>query len=80
MTGAAFSMNQSECATDPRFSVNVSGKQFSFPLRHPAAIKAAPSMSDAATPIYKASIAPYGTIKGLSNDTNTAMDGRVSGS
>jgi hypothetical protein len=79
VTGAAVSMNQSECATDPRFSVNVSGNQFSFPLRHPAAVKAAPSLRDAATPIYNASIAPDGAIKGLSNDTNTAMDGRVSG-
>jgi hypothetical protein len=79
VTGAAVSMNQSECATDPRFSVNVSGNQFSFPLRHPAAVKAAPSLRDAATPIYNASIAPDGTIKGLSNDTNTTMDGRVSG-
>ena len=73
-------MNQSECATDPRFSVNVTENQFSFPLRHPAVVKVAPSLRDAATPIYNASIALDGPTKDLSNDTNTAMDGRVSGS
>jgi hypothetical protein len=79
VTGASTSVNQSECATDPRFSVNVTGNQFSFPLPHPVALKAAPSLRDAATPIYNASIARDGTIKGLSNDTNTTMDGRVTG-
>jgi hypothetical protein len=79
VTGASTSMNQRDCATDPRFSVNVTGNQFSFPLPHPAAVKAAPSLRDSATPIYNASIAPDGTIKGLSNNTNTAMDGRVAG-
>src|SRR5215208_1783852 len=66
-------------AADPRFSVNVTGNQFSFPLPHPAAVKGTPSLRDAATPIYNASIAPDGTIKGLSNNTNTVMDGRVAG-
>jgi len=79
VTGATTSVNPSDCATDPRFSVNVTGNQFSFPLRHPAALKATPSLRDAATPIYNASIAPDGTIKGISNDTNTVMDGRVAG-
>ena len=72
-------MNQSDCATDPRFSVKVTGNQFSFPLPHPAAVKDTPSLRDSATPVYNASIAPDGTIKGLSNDTNTVMDGRVAG-
>jgi hypothetical protein len=79
LTGASTSMNQSDCATDPRFSVKVTGNQFSFPLPHPAAVKDTPSLRDSATPVYNASIAPDGTIKGLSNDTNTVMDGRVSG-
>ena len=42
-------------------------------------VKATPGLRDAATSIYNASIAPDGTIKGLSNETNTVMDGRVSG-
>jgi hypothetical protein len=79
LTGAGGGMHQSDCATDPRFSVNVTGNQFSFPLSHPAAVKATPSLRDSATPIYNASIASDGTIKGLSNNTNTVMDGRVSG-
>jgi hypothetical protein len=79
VTGAATSMSQSDCATDPRFSVSVTGNQFSFPLSHPAVVKATPSLRDAATPTYDASIAPDGTIKGLSNDNNTTMDGRVAG-
>ena len=79
VTGASTSMNQRDCATDPRFSVTVTGNQFSFPLPHPAAVKATPSLSDSATPIYNASIGPDGTIKGLSSNTNTTMDGRVTG-
>jgi hypothetical protein len=60
-------------------SVSVTGNQFSFPVSHPAMVKATPGLRDAATSIYNASIAPDGTIKGLSNDTNTVMDGRVAG-
>jgi hypothetical protein len=78
VTGASVNVNQSNCATDPRFSVNVTGNQFSFPLPHPAAVKGTPSLRDAATPIYNASIAPDGTIKGLSDDTSV-MNGRVAG-
>jgi hypothetical protein len=79
LTGASGGVNQSDCATDPRFSVSVTGNQFSFPLPHPALVKGTPSLRDSATPVYNASIAPDGTIKGLSNDTNTVMDGRVAG-
>jgi hypothetical protein len=79
VTGAGGGVNHSDCATDPRFSVNVTGNQFSFPVSHPAMVKATPGLRDAATSIYNASIAPDGTIKGLSNETNTVMDGRVSG-
>ena len=56
-----------------------------FALPHPAAVGATPPLRDSATPVYTtspvytASIAPDGTIKGLSNDTNTTMDGRVAG-
>jgi hypothetical protein len=52
---------------------------------HPAAVGATPSLRNSATPVYTTSpvhnafIAPDGTIKGLSNDTNTTMDGRVAG-
>ena len=79
VTGAAGSVNSRDCATDPRFSVQVTGNQFSFPLPHPAVVEATPSLRDAATPIYDASIAPDGTIKGISNSNNTTMDGPVSG-
>ena len=79
VTGGSTSVNPSDCATDPRFSVNVTGNQFSFPLPHPAMVKATPALRDSATPIYNASIAPDGTIKGFSNDTNTTMDGRAAG-
>jgi hypothetical protein len=79
VTGGSGGVTAGDCATDPRFSVRVTGNQFSFPLAHPALVKATPSLRDSATPIYNASIAPDGTIKGLSNNTNTAMDGRVAG-
>jgi hypothetical protein len=85
VTGGSTSVNPSDCATDPRFSVNVAGNRFSFALPHPAAVGATPPLRDSATPVYTtspvytASIAPDGTIKGLSNDTNTTMDGRVAG-
>jgi hypothetical protein len=79
VTGAAVSVDSRDCATDPRFSVRVTGNQFSFPLPHPAVVEATPSLRDSATPVYTASIAPDGTIKGFSNDTNTVMDGRVAG-
>ncbi|WP_431268457.1 hypothetical protein [Dankookia sp. P2] len=79
VTGAATSMQESDCATDPRFAVVVAGNQFSFPLPHPAASRNTPSLRQVATPVYNASIGPDGTIKGLSNDTNTPMSGRVTG-
>jgi hypothetical protein len=79
VSGAATSMKDSDCATDPRFSVNVADNQFSFPLPHPAVSANTPSLRKAATPVYNASIGPDGTIKGLSNDTNTPMSGRVTG-
>jgi hypothetical protein len=78
VTGAAGSVNSRDCATDPRFSVRVTGNQFSFPLPHPV-LANTPSLRGSATPVYNASIAPDGTIKGFSNDTNTVMDGRVAG-
>jgi hypothetical protein len=79
VTGGSTSMNPSDCASDPRFSVKVTGNRFSFPLPHPAVAKATPSLRDSVTPVYNASVAPDGTIKGLSDDTNTTMDGRVAG-
>jgi hypothetical protein len=65
VSGAATSVNESECATDPRFSVNVADNQFSFPLPHRAVSRNTPSLRRAATPVYNASIGPEGTIKGL---------------
>ena len=79
LTGGSTSVNPSDCATDPGVSVNVTGNQFSFPLPHPVMVKASPALRDRATPIYNASIAPDGAIKGFSNDTNTTMDGRAAG-
>ena len=79
VTGASSGMSRRDCATEPRFSVNVAGNRFSFPLPHPAAAEATPSLRDSATPVYNASIAPDGTIKGFSDDTNTAVEGRVVG-
>ena len=79
LTGVAGSVNSRDCATDPRFSARVAGNQFSFPLSHPAMVKDTPSLRDSATPVYNASIAPDGSIKGFSNNTNTVMDGRVAG-
>src|SRR3954471_19054559 len=78
VTGASGSMSQRDCTSNPRFSVNVTGNQFSFPLPHPV-VAATPTLRDDVTPVYNASIAPDGTIKGFSNDTNTVMDGRMSG-
>jgi hypothetical protein len=79
VTGAAAGVNSRDCATDPRFSVSVTGNRFSFPLPHPALVKDTPSLRDSATPVYNASIGPDGTIKGFSSDINTTMDGRVAG-
>jgi hypothetical protein len=79
VTGGSTGVNPSDCASDPRFSVKVAGNRFSFPLPHPALVKATPALRDAAMAIYNASIAPDGTIKGFSDDTNTTMDGRVAG-
>jgi hypothetical protein len=79
VNGAAASMKESDCATNPRFSVAVAGNQFSFPLPHPAVAKSTPSLQRSTTPVYNASIGPDGTIKGLSNDTNTPMRGQVTG-
>jgi hypothetical protein len=79
VTGASTGGNPSDCANDPRFSVHVTGNQFSFPLPRPPVLMATPSQSDAAPRVYNASIAPDGTIKGLSTATNTTMDGRVVG-
>ena len=79
VTDAATSMRESDCATIPRFSVVVSGNQFSFPLPHPAVARSAPSLQKSTTPVYNASIGPDGAIKGISNDTNTPMRGQVTG-
>jgi len=78
-TGSSTSLSLKDCATDPRFSAHVMGNRFSFPLTHPAVVEATPSMRDSASAIYDASIAPDGTIKGISNNNNTTMDGRVVG-
>ena len=85
VTGVSTRMTQSDCDTDPRFSVKVTRNRFSFLLPHPAAVGATPSLRNSATPVYTtspvytASIAPDGTIKGLSHDISTTMDGRVAG-
>jgi hypothetical protein len=79
VNGAAVSMKDSDCATDPRFSVVVTDNQFSFPLPHPAAARSTPSLRQAATPVYNATIGPGGAIKGISNDTNTPLRGQVTG-
>jgi hypothetical protein len=78
-TGSSTSLSLKDCATDPRFSAHVTGNRFSFPLPHPALVEATPSLRDAAIAIYEASIAPDGTIKGISISKNTIMDGRVAG-
>ena len=36
-------------------------------------------MADRTTPVYEASIAPDGRISGRSNQTNTTLEGQVSG-
>jgi hypothetical protein len=77
--GSSTSLSPQDCAADPGFSATVTDNKFSFPLSHSALIKATPSLSDLPTPIYNASIAPDGTIRGFSSNNNTTMDGRVVG-
>src|SRR4051812_29098437 len=60
VNGAATSMRDSDCATDPRFSVVVTDNQFTFPLPHPAVSRSTPSLQRAATPVYTATIGPEG--------------------
>ena len=83
VTGVSTRMTQSDCATDPRFWVNVTGNRFSFALPHPAAVGATSRYNATpvytTSPVYTASIAPDGTIKGLGKDINMTMDGRVAG-
>ena len=58
VTGASTSMNQKTSPHRPTLLGQRDGVNPSFPLPHPAAVKAAPSLRDSATPIYNASIAP----------------------
>ena len=50
-----------------------------LPTATSGGVDSTPSLQPAATPVYNASIGPDGTIKGLSNDTNTPMRGQVTG-
>jgi len=76
-TGSAGSMAADDCATPPRFSIEVVNGRFSLPVPHPKAA-ATPSLADRTTPVYEASIAPGGRITGRSNQTNTTLEGQVS--
>jgi hypothetical protein len=77
-TGTAGSMPEDDCATPPRLSIEVVNGRFSLPVPHPK-VAATPSLSDRTTPVYDASIAPDGRITGRSNQTNTTLEGQVSG-
>jgi hypothetical protein len=77
-TGSAGSMREDDCATPPRFSIEVVNGRFSLPVSHPQVAAATPSLADRTTPVYEASIAPDGRITGRSNQTNTTLEGQVS--
>jgi hypothetical protein len=77
-TGTAGSMREDDCATPPRLSIEVVNGRFSLPVPHPR-VAATPSLSDRTTPVYEASIASDGRITGRSSQTNTTLDGQVSG-
>ena len=79
LTGSAGGMRQADCATTPRFSVDVVSGRFSLPVPHPQVATATPSLSDRTTPVYEASIAPDGRITGRSHQTNSTLEGQVSG-
>jgi len=77
-TGASGGMRRSDCETPPRISIDVRGNRFSLAQPHPTAVASTPSLEDRTTPIYNANIAPDGTIKGASDQTNATLEGRVS--
>jgi hypothetical protein len=78
-TGASGGMRRSDCETPPRISIDVRDNRFSLAQPHPAAVASAPTLRDRTTPVYNATIAPDGTIKGISEQTNAILEGRVSG-
>ena len=79
VTGSAGSMREDDCATPPRLSIELVDGRFSLPVPHPGVATTTPSLADRTTPVYEASIAPDGRISGRSNQTNTTLEGQVSG-
>jgi hypothetical protein len=79
VTGASGATPISQCATSSRSSIDVRNGQFSLAVPHPGVATATPSLASRTTPIYNATIRQDGGITGTSNDTNTTMEGRVSG-
>jgi hypothetical protein len=79
LTGVSGAMKRRNCETPSRTTINVRNGQFSLPLPHPDAVATDPSLADKATPVYNATIRPDGVITGFGDDTNTTLEGRVSG-
>src|SRR3712207_2398794 len=79
VTGASVGMDHRDCATPPRISIEVKNNRFSLATPHPQVAASTPSLADRAAPVYDAAIRPDGTVVGISHQTNTALQGVVSG-
>jgi hypothetical protein len=79
VTGASMGVNQRDCQTTPRITIDVKDNRFSFAQPHPNVERSTPTLRDTSTPVYDATIRPDGTIVGISPQTNATMEGRVSG-
>jgi hypothetical protein len=77
-TGASGGMRQSDCETPSPIAIDVRDNRFSLAQPHPAAAASTPSLQDKTTPVYNATIASDGTIKGVSEQTNATLEGRIS--
>jgi hypothetical protein len=70
----------SECAVDPRLSLQVANNSFTYVQIHQNLAGTAPALTgQSTTATYNATIAPDGTIAGNSGDLNGTIQGRVAG-
>lgn len=79
ITGASPGVDPANCAVEPGMDVQVSGNRFQYTQSRPALVASAPSLRDIATTAFTATIAPNGTITGVSDGTGATMNGRVEG-
>ena len=75
--GGSVGLNVRDCAA-PGFSFEAVNGSFRFSMPHPHVATATPSLRESATPVYEATIAPDGAVRGMSNQ-NSMMQGRVEG-